>query len=213
MSFDPRICAAGLLLAAFTGLHSTDIASRETQRGPEWPARDAVLQSGTLSFVGHSTVGAFVGTTSVVSGAVVGSTEITTARGWVEAPVATLATGNTRRDRDLRATMEIEKYPTVRFDLAGVALGSPAQAATIHGVLHGTLAIHGAAHDVAIPATLVSVGDTVHVSGTFPLDLGDYGIGGLTRLFGTLRMHPNIEVSLDLRFVATTHTPRGQPTP
>ena len=46
--------------------------------------------------------------------------------------------------------------------------------------------------------------DTIHVTATFPLDLHDYQIGGLTKMLGMLRMDPHIEVHVDLRFVATT---------
>ena len=67
-----------------------------------WPAPNAVLRSGTLSFTGHSTVGDFVGTTTTVSGGVTGNAELANARGWVEAPITTLSTGNGLRDRDLR---------------------------------------------------------------------------------------------------------------
>src|SRR5436190_1553211 len=69
----------------------------------------AVLQSATLSFSGHATVGSFIGTTHTATGAVTG--DLSGARGWVEAQVATLVTHNDRRDRDLRASMEVTKYP------------------------------------------------------------------------------------------------------
>src|SRR3982751_1762724 len=80
-------------------------------------AGSATLVSGTLSFVGHATVGDFVGSTSTVSGAAAG--DLASLRGWVEAPVATLATHNKRRDRDLRASMEVDRYPTMRLDVSG----------------------------------------------------------------------------------------------
>lgn len=162
-----------------------------------------VLQSGTLSFTGHSTFGDFVGTTTAVTGGVSGSADVASTRGWVEATVASLSTRNSRRDRDLRSTMEVEKYPTMRFDLAGFTVESaatPSDSAT--GTLHGALTIHGVTRDVAIPATLIAEGETIDASGAFPLDLADYKIGGLTRLFGALRMQRNIEVRFHLRFQA-----------
>jgi len=172
-----------------------------------WPAPSALLQSGTLSFTGHSTFGDFVGTTTAVSGGVIGSADVAGARGWVEAPVASLSTRNSRRDGDLRSTMEVAKYPTMRFDLAGFAVNSAAAPPEpVAGTLRGTLTIHGVTRDVAIPATLVSAADSIDVSGAFPLDLADYHIGGLTRLFGTLRMQRNIEVRFHVRFQATPRT-------
>ena len=188
--------APTLALIATVGFHQT------------WPAPNAVLQSGTLSFTGHSTVGDFVGTTTAVSGGVTGNAELANARGWVEAPITTLSTGNRLRDRDLRATMDVANYPTMRFELAGVTVESPsARSDTVTGALRGALTIRGVTRNVAIPATLIAAGDTIDVSGAFPVDLGDYQVGGLTRLFGTLRVQHKIDVRFRVRFEATPHTP------
>ena len=162
-----------------------------------------VLRSGTLSFTGHSTLGTFVGTTDAVKGSVTREANLESALGWVEAGVATLVTGNDRRDRDLRATMEVDKYPTMRFELTHVSvemLGATVD--TVRVQLHGLMTIHGVTRDVAIPARLFVVGDAIDVVGGFPIDLADYQIGGLTRFFGALRMQRNIEVNLRLRFEA-----------
>jgi polyisoprenoid-binding protein YceI len=104
--------------------------------------------------------------------------------------------------------MDVAKYPTMRFELAGVTIGSPAASSdTVTGALRGALTLHGVTRDVAIPATLIAVGDTINVSGAFPVDLADYKVGGLTKLFGTLRVQRNIEVRFRVRFEATPHAP------
>ena len=164
------------------------------------PAPTAVVQSGTLSFSAHATVGDFIGSTTTIRGALTG--DLADARGWVEAPVATLATQNDHRDRDLRASMEVEKYPTMRFTLA-TTTGAPGNGAASM-VLHGALVIHGVTREVDLPATVERTGDTIHVTAVFPLDLRDYRIGGLTKMLGLLRMDPHIEVHVDLRFLATS---------
>ena len=171
-----------------------------------WPAPDAVLRAGTLSFTGHSTLGDFVGTTTAATGGVTGNAEVANAHGWVEAPVATLSTGNGLRDRDMRAAMDVAKYPTMRFELAGVTVESEVPSDTVAGMLRGALTIHGVTRDVEIPATLIAAADTIDVSGEFPVDLGDYKVGGLTRLFGTLRVRRKIEVRFHVRFEPTPHT-------
>ena len=167
------------------------------------PVSDAVLQSGTLSFLGHATVGEFVGTTSLVRGAIVGGRDYATTRGWIEAPVRSLVTGNERRDRDLRASMEVERYPTMRFDLNGATVLSAENGDrdSLRLVLHGALTIHGVTHRVDLPATVVRGSDAMHLSCQFPLDLADYEIGGLTKMFGLLRMERTIEVRVDLHFI------------
>jgi len=185
-------------LLAFTPAAVLPAAARAQRSVP-----DAVLQSGTLSFTGHATVGDFVGSTTRVSGALIGGGEYSTTHGWVDATVSTLLTGNERRDRDLRASMEVNRYPTMHFDLTGAtfvtsSFGSPDSTAM---VLHGALSIHGVMHAVDLPATIVRRADTTRVASTFPLDLNDYAIGGLTKMFGLLRMQREIEVRVDLRFV------------
>jgi polyisoprenoid-binding protein YceI len=197
------IGAVGLLVAAAPPLARAPVDNlAPLVFFPEpWPAPNAILQSGTLSFTGHSTVGDFVGTTTAVSGGVTGNAELANARGWAEAAVATLSTGNRLRDRDLRSTMEIAKYPTIRFELGGVSPTSPgATSDTVTAALNGALTIHGVTRDVAIPAVLIASADTIGVSGAFPIDLGDYKVEGLTRLFGTLRVRRNIEVRFHVRF-------------
>jgi polyisoprenoid-binding protein YceI len=160
-----------------------------------------------LSFTGHSTVGDFVGTTTAATGGVTGNAEIANASGWVEAPVTTLSTGNRLRDRDLRASMDVEKYPTMRFDLEGVTVeSSSAPSDTVTGALRGALSIHGVTRDVSIPATLIRAADSIDVSGAFPVDLADYKVGGLTKLFGALRVQRKIDVQFRVRFEATPRT-------
>lgn len=161
----------------------------------------ATLVSGSLSFVGHATVGGFVGSTTAVSGAFEG--ELTHPRGWVEAQAATLVTQNKLRDRDLRASMEVERYPTMRLDVfdATTLSSRAAPSDTIAMVVHGALAIHGVTRRVDLPVTVSQTSDTIHVTAEFPLDLADYHIGGLNKAFGLLRMRRQIEVRVDLRFV------------
>jgi polyisoprenoid-binding protein YceI len=165
------------------------------------------LLSGTLSFVGHSTVGDFVGSTSQVSGLVVG--DASGARGWIEAPVATLDTHNGRRDRDLRAVMEVDRYPTMRFDLDSTVIAPSHDDArdAVDVLLHGRLALHGVMRVVELPAAVSRRGDTLHVRAVFPLDVTDYRVGGLKKLFGILRMRRQIEVHVDLRFGRAMNPP------
>ena len=200
------MATVGLLIAAAPPVSSTNVLNL----GPRlvehetWPAPNAVLRSGTLSFTGHSTVGDFVGATTAVRGGVTGNAEVANARGWVEAAVATLSTGNGLRDRDLRATMDVAMYPTMRFELFGVTVESRAAPSdTVTGALRGALTLHGVTREVAIPATLIAAADTIDVSGAFPVDLGDYKVGGLTKLFGTLRVRRKIDVRFHVRFQAT----------
>lgn len=192
---------------------SDSAATGGLSAGASAPVPAATLREGTLRFDGHATTGDFVGETRTVTGAVLASPDYASLRGWVEAPVATLKTGNGLRDRDLRKSMEVEQYPTMRFDLSGATVRSAAGADSAQLVLHGTLRLHGVSRAVDVPVIVVRSaaavdgagsdglrGETAHLTGTFPVKLTDYQIGGLRKMGGLLRMQEGIEVHLDLRF-------------
>lgn len=156
--------------------------------------------SGTLSFDGRATLGDFVGTTDSARGVMTGGAGLAEVRGYVEARVVTLVTGNGKRDRDLNKSMESDKYPLIRFDLdrTEVVLVGQDTAAVL---LHGRLAIHGVEREVALAARLRFETDgVIALESDFPLNLKDHRIGGLSKMLGLLKMHPDIVVHVRLRF-------------
>jgi len=172
---------------------------RATPALAQAPIPAARLARGTLSFDGHATLGDFVGTTDSVRGEMTGGPDLAAVRGWVEGVVAALRTGNGKRDTDLRKSMEVDTFPTMRFDLADVVPGAtPGDSSTV--TLRGRLTIHGVTREVDIAARAWVAPDTIRVRGDFPLNLKDYRIGGLSKMLGILKMHENIEVHLDLVF-------------
>lgn len=160
---------------------------------------DGRITSGTLSFDGRATAGDFVGTTSAVSGQLTGASDVTGVRGWVEAPVNTLKTGNGKRDKDLNKSMESDKFPVLRFELARVTRAG-GTADSLGVVLHGTLAIHGVTREVELPGTVQLSQSAARVRTDFPLNLKDYRIGGLSKMLGMLKMYEDIKVHCDLVF-------------
>ena len=168
-------------------------------QGQTTPVPPGRVTAGMLSFDGHGTPGDFVGTTGTVSGEMTGGDSLGAVRGWVEAPVKTLVTGNGRRDRDLNKSMESGKYPTLRFDLHGVTT-APGTPDSVPVTLLGAMAIHGVTRDVSLPGFVRREGEEIRVRTDFPLVLTDYEIGGLSKLFGMLKMDEHIEVHVDVTF-------------
>jgi polyisoprenoid-binding protein YceI len=163
------------------------------------PIPNGRLLSGTLSFDGHATVGDFIGTTRTVSGQLTGAPDLSGVRGWVEAPVQSLKTGDGKRDKDLNKSMESSKYPNLRFDLNRITAKQSA-GDSIPVTLHGTLSIHGVTRPVDLPGSIEFKGANARVRTGFPLNLKEYKIGGLSKMLGILKMHENIEVHVDLVF-------------
>jgi polyisoprenoid-binding protein YceI len=167
------------------------------------PIPDAALHAGTLSFEARGTFGRFTGSTSLVTGAIVGAQDYSATRGFVEFTTASLTTGNWRRDRDLRGALDVARYPTIQFALrrvtvASVSLGMRDVTSVI---LHGALTIRDVTHPIELPATITRTAVITRVSSAFTLDLADYGITRLTHLLGLLRLRRLIDVRVNLWFV------------
>ena len=169
---------------------------------------DGAVREGTLRFDGRATVGEFTGTTTTVTGEMTGGDALSEVRGWVEAPVHTLKTGNDRRDRDLNKSMESGKYPTIRFELTGVtAPETPSDSLPV--TLEGRFIIHGVTRETSVPAQITFGPEGLRVRATTALNLKDYRIGGLTKALGMLKMHEEIVVHVDLVF-GPASTPASQ---
>ena len=182
----PRRALALMLLAAPVPLAA--------QRA--WP--DAELGRATLSFDGKSSLGGFTGVTTTVRGFMTGGPALTDVKGWVEAPVNTLKTGNDRRDRDLVKTMEAAIFANIRFELVGVQVTwERGDSAAV--VLEGRFVIHGVSRAEKVPATLARSNLGVHLRADVPMNLHAYKVDNLTR-FLVLKMQPDIVVHIDLAF-------------
>jgi polyisoprenoid-binding protein YceI len=160
---------------------------------------DAPLAKGTLAFDGRATLGDFTGTTSTVKGQLVGAATIHEVRGWVEAPTRTLMTGNGKRDRDMYGSLEVEKYPTMRFDLDRVEAGESHGDSTAV-TLHGRFTIHGKTLEAAVSGWVWLRAGSTRFRGSLPMDARDYGIGGLSKMLGVLKMNPKLLVRMDVEF-------------
>jgi polyisoprenoid-binding protein YceI len=151
-------------------------------------------------------VGDFTGRTDDVSGAAIITRGAGVSSGWVEAPVGTLRTGNSRRDRDMRSVVEADRYPTVRFDAKSVTAPAAFGPGETAAVLHGTFSLHGVTRAVDVAVTVSRITDSVRVVGGFPLDVSAHGVVALRRMFGVLRVNAVVDVRLTLLFLITnTH--------
>jgi len=176
------------------GLTATQVVAQ----GPQRTIPDGIVREGKLSFDGRATTGNFTGTTTVLTGKLQGG-QLSQVRGWVEAPVRTLTTGNQRRDRDLNKSMESDKYPAIRFELTDVT-GTGGPSDSVNLMLHGRFIIHGVTREATVPASVAFHAEGIRVRGATPLNLKDYKIGGLSKALGILKMQKEIMIHVDVLF-------------
>lgn len=164
-----------------------------------------VLARAVLFFDARSTTGGFTGGTSEVYASLEVGPTVGSARAWVEFAAASLRTGVELRDADLRRSLESSKYPIVRFELERVEAATEAQLLVqpFSGRAIGRFTVHGVTRQLRVPIDLAPRGDSLRVASEFQLDLRDFKVGGLTKLFGLLRMEPVVAVRAELLFLLT----------
>jgi polyisoprenoid-binding protein YceI len=167
--------------------------------GAQHPIPASERVSGHLSYDGHGTFGDFVGSTDSVVGHLSAANDLSRVSGYVAARAATLRTGNGKRDRDQWSSLEVDRFPFIRYDVDSVTVGA-AHGDTLAVTLHGRFDIHGVRRDVDLPSRLVLTPTSAHLMAATPLDLHDHKISGLTKFFGALKMDPAIVVHIDVTF-------------
>ena len=160
---------------------------------------DGGLARGTLAFDAKATFGAFTGTTTTMTGQLTGAPILAGVRGWVEAPSNSLTTNNGHRDRDMAGSLEVAKYPGIRFDLDSAAPGEPHGDSTAV-TLAGSFTIHGQKRAVSIPGWVWLTATGTRFRGALPINVKDYGVGGLSKMLGMLKMNEMITVRMDVTF-------------
>ena len=171
--------------------------------GAQQPIPDGTVTAGTLAFDGKATVGDFTGITHTVTGSMTGGATLGDVRGFVEAPVNTLVTGNGKRDKDLNKSMQSDQYPVIRFELKTVQV-QVARGDSTDVTLGGDFIIHGVTQAVELTAVVVRAGETITVDSNCPLNLKDYQIGGLSKFLGVLKMNENVVVHIHVTFALTS---------
>ena len=119
------------------------------------------------------------------------------ARGAVRVDARSFRTGIDARDENMHAqVLESERFPEIRFAAERLEVRSRSAGAA-EVTIHGTLALHGAEHAVAVPAHLALEGGALHVTGAFTVPYVAWGLRDLSTF--VLRVAKDVDVQLDLR--------------
>ena len=170
--------------------------------GPARAQSAGRVSAAELWFDGKASLGAFRGVTRTARGEVTEGAALEQSHGFVEFQAATLSTDNSIRDHDMRNTLDVEKYPLVRFDLDSVHVDGR-ESDSIRVELVGRFTVHGVTKPLRAPAVIRRGALGTRATGSFSLVLPAYGITHLKRFLGTLTMDETIRVGFDVTFSAT----------
>ena len=145
-----------------------------------------------------TTVADFVGRVDSVRAEFSG-TSLANVTGSVEIALRDMHTGIGLRDTHMRRTMRADSFPTIRFALAGVDVGT-ASGDSVTVVFRGDLTMHGVTRAVRVPGHVIVRGGEVDIAASFPLDMREYGIVPPSRFLGAVKVNPIAGVGVRLSF-------------
>jgi polyisoprenoid-binding protein YceI len=111
--------------------------------------------------------------------------------------VETLDCGSGTMNGHMKDAMDPKDHPAIEFTLASYELVKSADSVGV--TLTGTLNIHGTPKPVTIMAGAKNAGgDVLHVTGSYELDMKDYGVKPPSLMLGTMRVGEKVQVHFDL---------------
>jgi polyisoprenoid-binding protein YceI len=108
--------------------------------------------------------------------------------------LATLDTGNGKRDKDMRLTLDVENHPFGEFFGTLVSDFDPLFEDAQPAIVEGTFKIHGNEQEVRIEGELTRNGDEIFLNAGWILRLEDYDIVPPSLLFVKVDQEQEIEI-------------------
>jgi polyisoprenoid-binding protein YceI len=155
---------------------------------------DAAVSS--VWFDADATMGAFRGRSSKLTGWLeIGAAGYTNVRARIELEAASLKTGIGMRDGHMRGELDTDKFPTITVDVDSTREDS----ASVHHIW-ARLRVR---KDTLVFDTDVRVqerGDTIFVSGRFPVRFTDIGMKPPSRVLGTMKVKNDFSIGFECAF-------------
>lgn len=147
-------------------------------------------ESGHAEFESSVPLHSFTGTSDYLVGKI--SLQDSTVDFYLD--LTSLDTGNNKRDKDMRETLETERYPFAEFYGKLISNFNPDTAASQKVTVQGSFTIHNISRDVKINGTLQMKPDGLHVIAEWTLNMTDYNIKPPGILF--YRVEENIDIQI-----------------
>lgn len=109
--------------------------------------------------------------------------------------LTTLDTGNGKRDKDMRETLETDTYPFAEFFGKLTTAFDTTSSATQEARVQGEFKMHGATKSVSIDGTLQKTAEGLQLNAAWTLNLRDYDIKPPGILF--YRVSEEVEIEID----------------
>ena len=199
----PRVA---VLLALIAGLVLFTNEEAYAQSDGTSPVRIAVVDSAEsrIDYFGSAVAHDWRGTSHRLSGRVlIDPATPAASRVTLSVPVATFDSGNSRRDRKMRETLNVEQFPSVRFRTDSVrveAWGRTSDGQAGRWTVHGPLTFYGRTHPIEATVRVRVTDDSLTAGTSFPVSLTRFEVDRPTLLFvpiaDTIRIEAHVQAAV-----------------
>ena len=114
----------------------------------------------------------------------------------VTVPAERLDCGNGTMNEHMRKASKLSEYKSIEFRLTEYTVAHNADG--ISGAIDGSLLLGGVTKPITLQATGKSEGGMLHITGSYDLDMTEYGLKPPTLMFGRIKVGRTVKVNYDL---------------
>ena len=114
----------------------------------------------------------------------------------VTVPAERLECGNGTMNEHMRKAIKLSEHKSIEFRLADYEIARNADGVT--GTINGTLLLGGVTKPITLKAEGEPQGGMFHVTGSYDLDMTEYGLKPPTLMFGRIKVGKTVKVNYDL---------------
>ena len=114
----------------------------------------------------------------------------------VTVPAERLDCGNGTMNEHMRKAIKLSEFQSIEFRLSDYDVARSADG--VSGTINGTLLLGGVTKPVTLKADGKPEGGMLHITGSYDLDMTDYGLKPPTLMFGRIKVGRTVKVNYDL---------------
>jgi polyisoprenoid-binding protein YceI len=114
----------------------------------------------------------------------------------VTVPAERLDCGNGTMNEHMRKAIKLSEHKSIEFRLADYDIARNADG--VSGTINGTLLLGGVTKPITLKAEGKPEGGMLHVTGSYDLDMTEYGLKPPTLMFGRIKVGKTVKVNYDL---------------
>ena len=114
----------------------------------------------------------------------------------VTVPAERLDCGNGTMNEHMRKAIKLSEHKSIEFRLADYDIARNADG--VSGTINGTLLLGGVTKPITLKAEGKPEGGMLHVTGSYDLDMTEYGVKPPTVMFGRIKVGKTVKVNYDL---------------